>query len=252
MAERRSRSWALLPNSLTAANLALGFLSILHSLRAQAGLDPDPAGAFYAACWLILWATIFDGLDGRVAKLTGTTSDFGMRLDTFADGVTFGVAPAALVYGALLRGEGTSPLLALFGAGAYAMAALFRLARFNVSSQAAPRFGFVGLPTPAAALICVSFYLSTRQAPPSADLAAVFLALLAIAMVSPLRYPDFKGLRGREKTVVLFIFTTMLGCAMYFGVAKVLLISFGSFALVWGWWWIPLRHLWVPGVKKGD
>ncbi len=208
--------------------------------------------AFDTACWLILWASVFDVLDGKVAKLTGTSSEFGMRLDTFADGVTFGIAPAVLAFGALLRSADGTPLLALLGAGAYALAALFRLARFNVNSAASSRFGFVGIPTPTAALICVTYYLSTRQVPPSTVLATILLTLLAIAMVSPLRYPDLKGLRGPEKKIVLGFVASMLISAMIFGPARVLFYYFGSFAIVWGWMWIPLRHYWVPGVRKGD
>lgn len=239
-----------MPNIVTSGNLLLGFFSILLSLRSMRQAQP-PADGLVTACWLILWASIGDVLDGKLAKLLDASSDFGMRLDTFADAVTFGLAPAVLLYAAFLRDAGGSPAVSMAPA-AFFLAACFRLARYNVQTQEVPRFGFVGVPTPTAALVMVSFYLSTRQAPLPPHWVAAFSTLLAVAMVWPLRYPAFKGLRGREVAVVLGILFAMLFASLRWGSAPVILVSFGSFALVWGYWWIPLRPYWVPGVRRED
>ncbi|MGH7442116.1 MAG: CDP-alcohol phosphatidyltransferase family protein, partial [bacterium] len=179
---RRLRVWAWVPNAVTSANLLLGFFSILASLRAlrtgQGPGDPD----FAVACWLILWATLGDVLDGKLAKLLHAGSDFGMYLDTFADAVAFGMAPAVLLYAAFLGSPGGSPARILAPL-AYFLAACFRLARYNVQTQALPRFGFIGVPTPTAAIIVASLYLSTYAAPWNPDLIADLTGLVALSMV---------------------------------------------------------------------
>ena len=247
---RAALAW--LPNSLTTANLVLGFLSILTCASAARLAAPDVAGREYEqACWLILWAAIFDVLDGKVAKLTGATSELGMRLDTFADATTFGLAPSLLLYCAFLRGPGMGGL-GWAAAGAYFLAASFRLARYNVQTKGPVRFGFTGLPTPAAAMMATTLFLSTRESPPKASLVAVLMVLLALVMVSPLRYPDFKGLKPRERNVVLALVSGLIFPTLFYGPAKVLFGLISTFALVWGYWWIPLRHRWVPGVMPEE
>ncbi len=161
------------------------------------------------ACWLILWATLFDVLDGKVAKLTGTTSDFGMRLDTFADAVTFGLAPSVLIYAAFLSPQRLAPPLGWMACGAYFSAAIFRLARYNVQTSGRPSFGFTGLPTPASAMISVSLYLSTRDFPPPAWVIAAFMVLIGVAMVSPCATRLSRGLKGREKVAMLLLLAGM-------------------------------------------
>jgi CDP-diacylglycerol--serine O-phosphatidyltransferase len=232
--------------------LLLGFFSILVSLRALRAGEPASSLSFVTACWLILWATIGDVLDGKLAKMLKASSDFGMRLDTFADAVTFGLAPAVLIYAAFLRDTATgAPAIGLAPA-AYFLAACFRLARYNVASTGEPKFGFVGVPTPTAALIVTSLYLSTRGTPLPAAWVRALCGLVAVAMIWPLRYPAFKGLKGREAVLVLGILFTMLLSSLKWGIAPTILVAWGSFALVWGYWWIPLRPYWVPGVSKED
>ena len=252
MAAGPGRRWAVwVPNAVTSANLLLGFFSILLSLTAlRDGRGPqDPA--FAVACWLILWATIGDLLDGKLAKLLRASSDFGMRLDTFADAVTFGLAPAVLLYAAFLRPGGPSLRVGLAPA-AYFLAACFRLARYNVASGGKPRFGFVVVPTPAAAMIATSCYLSTKDAPLPPEWVALLTWLVALSMVSPLRYPAFKGMRGREVVFMAVMALALLVATQVWGTPRVIFATFGSFALVWGYWWIPLRPYLVPGVSKED
>jgi CDP-diacylglycerol--serine O-phosphatidyltransferase len=246
---RPDRTWA--PNALTSVNLLLGFFSILLSLRAAKLGLPTAAMDYAVACWLILWATIFDVLDGKVAKLLHASSDFGVRLDTFADAVTFGLAPAVLIYAAFLKPAGLGPLAAM-ASGSYFMCASFRLARYNVQTAGPARFGFTGLPTPTAAIVMTSLFLSTRLNPLAGGTVATLLGLLAVAMVSPLRYPSLKGLKGRETAFVMLLLAAMLLASLKYDTPLVVFVTMASFALFWGWCWIPLRPLWVPGIKKED
>jgi CDP-diacylglycerol--serine O-phosphatidyltransferase len=246
-----SSRWIWLPNSFTAMNVLLGFLSILTSVNASMrpeAVAPGSPTAYDTACWLIIWATLFDVLDGKLAKLTGSSSDFGFRLDTFADATTFGLAPAVLIYCAFLPASKIPAPWGWVASSLYFTAAVFRLARYNVISSASG-FGFTGLPTPAAALIAVSLYLSTSQSEPNPWLVAALMAGIAVAMVGRIRYPAFKGLYPREKAVVLGILLCMAAGAFFFGPARVLLVTFGSFALLWGPLWVPTRRSWVPELK---
>jgi CDP-diacylglycerol--serine O-phosphatidyltransferase len=233
-------------------NVLLGFLSILVSvnafLRPEVTAPGDPT-SYDTACWLIIWAVIFDVLDGKVAKLTGTSSDFGMRLDTFADATTFGLAPAVLIFCTFLSPLRMIPPLGWIACGCYFTAAVFRLARYNVQTNAEPKFGFVGLPTPAAAIITVSMYLVVRDMQPVAWMVAALIVLLAFVMVSPIRYPSLKGLYSREKKLVLILLISSMISTYYGGPAKALFLYFGSFALIWGPFWVPTRRLWNPELK---
>jgi CDP-diacylglycerol--serine O-phosphatidyltransferase len=241
-----------LPNSFTAMNVLLGFLSILvsvnASLRPQASQPGSPT-PYDTACWLIIWATLFDVLDGKLAKLTGTSSEFGMRLDTFADATTFGLAPAVLIYCAFLSPSQMIQPMGWVACGCYFTSAVFRLARYNVLTTTGPQFGFVGVPTPTAALISVSLYLSHWDLGIPAWAVACGMVLIALAMVSPLRYPAFKGLYRVEKLLVLLLLACMALGTAFFGPAKVLFVTFGSFALLWGPLWVPTRKYWNPELK---
>jgi len=246
---RPSPKW--IPNAVTSVNLLLGFFSILISLRALRDGQSAASPAFATACWLILWATLGDVLDGKLAKLLKANSSFGMYMDTFADAVTFGMAPAVLLYAAFLRDPQVSPAVALAPLG-YFLAACFRLARYNVQTVGTPRFGFTGVPTPTAAMIVTSLYLSTSLAPLTPGLVAGLTGLVAVSMVSPLRYPAFKGMKPREIALCLLALAAMVAATTQWGVPRVIFYTFTSFTLTWGWWWIPLRPYWVPGTTFND
>ena len=224
-------------------------MSVNASLRPVSVIGSEPA-AYDTACWLIIWATLFDVLDGKLAKLTGTSSDFGMRLDTFADATTFGLAPAVLIYCAFLSPTQMASPWGWIAAGCYFTSAVFRLARYNVISTRAASFGFVGVPTPTAALIAVSLYLSHWGESLPATIVALIMLLIAVTMVSPLRYPAFKGLYPVEKKIILALLTSMAAATCFVGPAKVLLVTFGSFALFWGPLWVPTRKLWNPELRS--
>lgn len=214
--DRRPRKAAyLLPGMFTAGNLFLGFLAILKSiegaLAAAAGnLGPNPPWEFAAK---VIGISVFlDGLDGRIARLTNTTSDFGRELDSLADVISFGIAPAVLafVWGFYFLDPATPHELRkhLLQAGyfvvfCFLLCGASRLARFNITSNPVPRNPgrpgrkyFVGLPIPAAAgLVAAVVYAFDAEPllwwPVVAGWLAI-VALLSFLMVSTWRYRSFK------------------------------------------------------------
>lgn len=160
--KKRSRKISQLPNALTLANAGLGLLAISKSIDALARAGDQALFEHHleTACWLVLAAGIFDALDGKVARLTNSFSDLGAQLDSLADAVTFGVAPA-IIAKALLEHEGFShPRLHFIAAAAFTLMAILRLARFNVDTdEDDDHSGFEGLPTPAAAAVLVASVL---------------------------------------------------------------------------------------------
>jgi CDP-diacylglycerol---serine O-phosphatidyltransferase len=175
----------ILPNTLTLCGMFLGFYAILASLK----------GNYLHASWAIIFATVFDGLDGWVARLTHSTTRFGIELDSLSDLVAFGVAPAVMLY---------KWALAPFGRVGLAFAFLFlacgalRLARYNVQMGSAESKAFTGMPIPAAATIAstlVIFYDEMWETLPGRNVYILFLTIvLAVLMVSTLRYHGAKEL----------------------------------------------------------
>jgi len=199
--ERQRDFSALLPHVLTTGNLAAGFYSI--TLSASGNLD--------RAALAIIFAGICDALDGRVARMAGSTSRFGAEYDSIADTVSFGVAPAMLAFsaGALQELGWTGWVLAFI----YTACAALRLARFNVQPE---RYTgrFEGLPSPAAAgmvLSSVWFAGFLRESGLALDtpaaLAGLGVAVVGLLMVSPIPYRTFKGVRlgGSYPTVVVTV-----------------------------------------------
>ncbi len=200
-----------LPNLMTAGNLFCGFLAITKIVEAQ--LDPGigpPYPNIRAALLYILLACIFDLLDGRVARMVGKESPFGREFDSLADIVSFGVAPAFLVYRIVLRDVFVgAPELGWLIAAIYLICGAFRLARFNClatmpQSQANNSGEFTGVPIPAAAGMVASLTLlmmwwdeknfavgNWRYVLP------VLLLFLSYLMVSEVKYPSFKKLNWR-------------------------------------------------------
>jgi CDP-diacylglycerol--serine O-phosphatidyltransferase len=164
----------LVPNTLTLGNLSCGFLAIAAATE----------GAFTRAILLLFFAVICDTLDGRAARLLKATSQFGMELDSLSDCVSFGLAPAVLVYLAILRPLG---LLGQAVAVLYLICAAIRLARFNVDSGPLAKLTFFGLPTPAAAGYMMSLVLLRGQM--SLAMAVGCVLLVAGCMVSTLKVP---------------------------------------------------------------
>jgi CDP-diacylglycerol--serine O-phosphatidyltransferase len=141
----------ILPSLFTAGNLACGFLSVLASVD----------GNFNKAAWMIMLAIAFDMVDGRVARLTKTTSSFGMQFDSLCDLVSFGVAPAIMMY-LLVFSQMANSKIGIGIALLFVITSAMRLAKFNVKAQenTEPSNNFSGLPTPASAGVMASFVLS--------------------------------------------------------------------------------------------
>jgi CDP-diacylglycerol--serine O-phosphatidyltransferase len=172
----------LLPTLFTVGNLFCGFTSIV-----QASL-----GEFEIAALLIIVAGILDGLDGRIARLTGTTSEFGVEFDSLADLVSFGVAPAMLSYLWALGSFGRLGWLIGF---LFVVCAAMRLARFNIRADITEKRHFAGLPSPAAAGALATIAFAFPEAGDVAWLGtviAVLVATLGLMMISRFRYRSFK------------------------------------------------------------
>jgi CDP-diacylglycerol---serine O-phosphatidyltransferase len=194
--QRLARAKFALPSMVTLLSIACGFGSIVISVdNARIG-DPDD---YRLAAILLVLAGVFDALDGFVARLTKTTSDFGMQLDSIADVMNFGCAPAMLLYcyGFVQMGEGHPTLLRMGGLACFVFVACgaLRLARFNVSvGRTDPRY-FVGMPITAGAA-CVASVVVAWPAPLVNNLQAGMLMLLMISvgtlMVSTVRFPSSK------------------------------------------------------------
>jgi CDP-diacylglycerol--serine O-phosphatidyltransferase len=203
-----SKTLFLLPNIITLSSVFCGFDSIRISATAQG--DDD----YYRASLLLVFALFFDMLDGRVARLTRTQSAFGLQIDSLADAVSFGVAPALLVYKWSLWQR---PMLGLVAAFLFAAAGVVRLARFNVLSMGEkgaptkPGKYIVGLPVPGAAGILISLVLANHAMGDGLRLygpkyvygMAVLTIFLSFLMVSTIKFRSFKDLRLNARTFLL-------------------------------------------------
>lgn len=236
---RASRRVYILPTLLTTGNLICGTMAIFYAvgdaLRLQAG-DPAARGfgePFVMACWLVVAAGFFDFFDGFVARLTSTTSKFGAELDSLSDLISFGLAPAMILYLSVLRSEKVGTLVAV----AFVVAVAMRLARYNTSTGRESKSGFQGLPSPAAGISLVSYVLFWRHAGAYIvggegisvirDKAMewyvervhwihemflpIMVAGLAGLMVSNLRYPDLRKVLFRRSVPLTLGYWMALG-----------------------------------------
>ena len=187
--KRFRRGAYLIPSLLTTGNLLCGYIAVIRSLQ----------GEYEWAAIALFIAALLDRLDGWVARLTNTSSDFGVQLDSLADVISFGMAPALLVYLWALDGLPKPWSLAPF---LYLAAGASRLARFNIQAPSLDKRYFVGLPIPAAAcaLSACVFYSPARVSDPiTSGLVAILVATLAVLMVSKLRYRAFKEIDVRKR-----------------------------------------------------
>jgi CDP-diacylglycerol--serine O-phosphatidyltransferase len=195
----------VLPNLITSGSLFAGFYSIAATYN----------GAFEKAAMAIIAAVVLDGLDGRVARMTQTTTRFGIEYDSLADVISCGVAPAFLVYGWALSAFGRWGWLAAF---LYLICGTLRLARFNVQINTVEKGKFNGLPIPAAATFIASMILLFYYLGGAGGFKhfAVLLTIymLAFLMVSTVKFNSFKDLepfrRRPFNTLVVFIFLALL------------------------------------------
>ena len=250
----------LIPSAFTAGNIGMGFLSVMESLRGfqlLGNVNPDVVGAeghFDKAAVAIGFALLFDMLDGRIARLTKTTTEIGIQLDSIADVVTFGLAPAVLAYvwgyGSTLQ-EGTDPhRLAWFLSFMYLICGAFRLARFNVQASR-PRVlsegtvkvdkkYFVGLPIPVAggliaALVHFSpkplIHFGSERAQVYAVLMMLLVGFLSLMMVSTWRFSSFKTVGTRRGSMRTIIMALCVGVLIFLYSRYVLLAIVVSYIL---------------------
>ena len=181
---RLRRGIIILPSAFTLGGLFLGVWAIVHAAR----------GEFTTAGWLIVLAAVFDMLDGRIARYTATGSAFGEELDSLVDCVSFGVAPALIMYFTFLRTGGEWSWILSF---LYIVAAVFRLARFNIEQAGTAKVNFHGLPSPTAGASVATFYAFT-QTPlwhtwftrvDDKRAAGWLMMFVAVLMVSNVLYP---------------------------------------------------------------
>jgi CDP-diacylglycerol--serine O-phosphatidyltransferase len=222
-AVRKRRGIYLLPNLFTTACLFAGFYAIVGAMK----------GRFEAAAIAIFVAMLMDGLDGRVARLTNTQSDFGAQYDSLSDMVAFGLAPALVVYLWALSGLGKVGWLAAF---IYAACTALRLARFNTQIGIADKRYFQGLPSPsAAAILASSVWLAVDNGLEGADvswLACVATSAIGLLMVSNFRFHSFKQVdfRGRVPFVVAVVLMLVFA-VIFFHPPLVLFLGFLSYAV---------------------
>ncbi|MBM3819239.1 MAG: CDP-diacylglycerol--serine O-phosphatidyltransferase [Acidimicrobiia bacterium] len=220
-AERRRfrRGVYLLPSMLTMANMFCGYACIVYSMR----------GEFATAAPFIGLAIVLDMLDGRIARLTGTTSAFGLEFDSLADVISFGVAPAIMAFS-----WGLQPLGRLGWAVGFLFvaAAAVRLARFNIQSGSVDKRYFVGMPSPAAAGIPAATVYAWPwgvQTYPEALLVLAMVIVPALLMVSTIRFRSFKSfdLQARRSSPVLILVAVGLALLAAQGEIVLLVLAYG-------------------------
>jgi CDP-diacylglycerol--serine O-phosphatidyltransferase len=261
----------LIPSLFTGANVLMGFFSVMGSIRgfqyvglgSQHGVDAA-APFFDRAAIAIGWAVLFDALDGRIARMTRTTTEIGVQLDSIADVVTFGIAPTVLAYcwgyGSALTDGTNGHKLGWFISFMYLMCGAFRLARFNVQATR-PRVlaegatktdkkSFVGLPIPAAAAILAAIvHFSPRPLVSYPEASSIWYSGLLIAlvgvlgalMVSSIRYSSFKTVgTKRRSTRMVILLVAALGMLIWLYSRYMLLLlaviyaTHGLLSRAWG------------------
>jgi CDP-diacylglycerol---serine O-phosphatidyltransferase len=234
---RLQRGVIIVPSALTLGNLFFGIWAIVSATR----------GEFERAAWLIVFAAIFDTLDGRVARVTKTGSRFGEELDSLVDAISFGVAPALVIYHLFLMDGAWGWIVAFF----YVSCAVIRLARFNVDQAGHAKVSFHGLPSPSAGMTLATFYPFSQTPLFEQYLAAWrwpelmigLMIVLGLLMMSHVLYPVVPkfGFRTRKgiltgvfmmTMIVLaiaipsyFFFPALIGYIAY-GIGKALVLGF--------------------------
>lgn len=197
-----------LPNTFTALNMACGFFSIILGWKGQ----------FYQASMILVLGAIFDSVDGRVARMTGTQSAFGEQFDSISDVVTFGVAPAFLVYNKFFFNLGRIGLITSF---IFLLCGALRLARFNANIDKVSSDFFQGLPIPSGALAIIGLTLFSIEFPQINDyipLLIGYVLFYSFLMISNIPFNSFKKsewVRTHKKRVLFIIFSIIILTFLY-------------------------------------
>jgi CDP-diacylglycerol--serine O-phosphatidyltransferase len=247
----------VLPTAFTAANIAMGFLAVLWSVRGFNVISTDQnlaASYFDYAAIAIGLAILFDTLDGRVARMTRTATELGVQLDSLADVLTFGIAPTVLAYawgiGTTFEEKSSAHALGVFVLFMYLMCGAFRLARFNLQAtrprvliEGTPKIdkkNFVGLPIPTAAgLIAAIVHFAPRPVVSYGEefshfysiLLMILIAVLGLLMVSTIRYKSFKTAGTGRRSIYVVLLIGAVGMLIWLYSQYMLLIITASYAL---------------------
>jgi CDP-diacylglycerol--serine O-phosphatidyltransferase len=223
--KQKGKKRRFIPNLITVINMFLGFMGIVMMIKG----DPIRGG------WLILFAGLCDAADGKLARMLGIPSKFGVEFDSFADTVSFCAAPSLLVYTVYVEG-----LPLLFG-GLIAFTPLLfgtiRLARFNIMQEDDPKSFFTGLPTPINAIIIVSYMLFNHQVfgeMGDPRIALPMIVTLGFMMVSPVRFAKFPLLsfkKGKSNTLQLIGVVVLITSAILW--KGIVLFPLMSFYVLW-------------------
>lgn len=267
----------VIPTAFTAANVAMGFIAVLYSIRGFQLVVSHPelaAGYFDYAAIAIGLAILFDTLDGRVARMTKTATEIGVQFDSLADVLTFGIAPIALIFswaiGASFNEHSAEHALGVFLLFMYLMCGAFRLARFNLQATR-PRVlqagtpkvdkkNFVGLPIPPAAGLLASLvhfspmplnFHGEGFARFYAYLVMILLGVLGVLMVSTLRYSSMKTVGTGRRNLYLVLVIAAIGMLMWLYSRYVLLILSGVY-VAHGIFWYLLTALRPRSRRSGD
>ena len=223
--KQKGKKRRFIPNLITVINMFLGFMGIVMMIKG----DPIRGG------WLILFAGLCDAADGKLARMLGIPTKFGVEFDSFADTVSFCAAPSLLVYTVYVEG-----LPLLFG-GLIAFTPLLfgtiRLARFNIMQEDDPKSFFTGLPTPINAIIIVSYMLFNHQVfgeMGDPRIALPMIVTLGFMMVSPVRFAKFPLLsfkKGKSNTLQLIGVVLLITSAILW--KGIVLFPLMSFYVLW-------------------
>jgi CDP-diacylglycerol--serine O-phosphatidyltransferase len=245
-----SKGIYIIPSLFTCGNTAFGILSIFSSI----------GGHFIQAAWLLIGALACDILDGRIARMTNTTSEFGMQLDSLSDLVSFGIAPGIMMYMLVLNSMGK---IGIAIAILYILCCALRLARFNVLAQSGELHKhFVGLPTPASAGVIISFVLSYELLGPAEKYALNFktipilmtlmptffrvmpivMVVLSFLMVSNIPYMSFKKIKlSKVRTIELLALLIVL-------IIVVVVYPQNTFFIIFSVYAVSGLVFYVPGI----
>ena len=193
-----------LPNAFTALNIGCGFLAIIFASQ----------GLFYRASMVILLGAIFDLVDGRVARLTGTQSSFGEQFDSLSDLISFGLAPSLIFYFRFLQDQGRLGIICTF---IFLLCGALRLARFNANIEKTDPNYFQGLPIPTSALALVGFILTSSLMGefPWSFWPAIYILFYGLLMISNIPFPSFKKSewvkkRGKQVLALIFLLSVLI------------------------------------------
>lgn len=226
---RLRRTRLVLPSAFTAGNLFFGLFAMVSAFR----------GDIRFACWLIIIGGVLDFIDGKVARISKTHTQFGAELDSLVDIVTFGVAPAVIIYHHLLAERGEWSWLLIFF---FVLAGTLRLARFNVEKPGPEKKSFTGLPIPVAGGVLVSFIPFSQTGIPDRLLASVgegkfitvLITIFSILMVSHVRYPNFPRISVKNmKGIGVLVTSTVLILTMIV-FPEYAIFPLGTIYIAWG------------------